>query len=183
MNCYERTLTNGIGYLRHEIRYLNRPLIVDTRMIDGKYETIAMRRNGKALYFLYSDSPALAADNHAKMIRHCIPVYLRSFSDDLTACLTQAREEFGKSEDGGTSNFDSPAIRFPGAHAGTVEAAASLVGENCSRWNNRRNQPFYDFFVFSGPTGQGNRRTRIAERTTELLKERGYDTTVCYRMD
>ena len=183
MNNYESILANGIGYLHHEIRYKNRPLIIDTRMVDGKYETISMRRNGDCFSCRMADSPAIAAVNHEDALRSFLPVHLRFFSDDLGTCITQALKEFGESEDGGTCNFDSPAVSFHGVHTGTVEAAASLAGEHCSRWQEKRKDPMYDWFVFSGPTGQGNRRTRMAERISELLKQRGYDTTVYYQMD
>lgn len=183
MNNYESILANGIGYLHHEIRYKNRPLIIDTRMVDGKYETISMRRNGDSFSCQVSDSPAIAAANHENAIRKFLPECLQKFPDDLSDCATQAWVEYGASEDGGTCNFDSPAVRFTGAHAGTVDAASSIVGAHCYRWQEKRKNPFYDYFVFSNPTGQGNRRSRIAERTAELLKERGYDTAVYYQMD
>lgn len=182
MNHFESILSHG-GHLRHDIRYKNRPLTIDTRMLDGKFESIAMRNNGDDLALVRSTSPAVAASIHANMIHSFLPENLRSLPDDLAACIAQAQEEYSEFEDWGTCNFDSPVICLPSAHAGTVEAAAALAGENCFRWQKKRKEPMYDCFVFSGPLGQGIRRTKMAERIAELLKERGYDTMVYYQID
>lgn len=134
MSLFESTLSRG-SYLHHDIRYQNRLLAIDTRMLDGEFESIAMRNNGDALALVRSTSPAVAASIHANMIRGFLPENLRSLPDDLAACIDQAWQESSELEDYfGTCNFDSPAIRFPGAHAETVQAAAALSGEFCRRW-------------------------------------------------
>lgn len=183
-NTYELRLDGGTGYIRHEIRYKNRPLIIDTRAIDGGlFETAAIRKNGEELAMVRSSSPAVAARIHENVLRSFLPADLLKLSDDLAACVAQSYEENRNHEDGGTCNFDAPVIHLPGGHAGTIDAAASLVGESCFEWQKKKRDPFYNFFVFSGPLGQGNRRTAMAERISELMESRGYHTGVYYQMD
>lgn len=183
-NTFEFRLDGGVGYIRHEIRYKNRPLTIDTRAIEnGLFETAALRNNGDELAMVRSTSPAVAASIHENVLRSFLPADLLKLSADLGACVAQAYEENKDHEDGGTCNFDAPVVYLPGGHAGTISAAASLVGESCFEWQKRKKGPFFNFFVFSGPLGQGNKRTAMAERISELMEIRGYHTSVYYQMD
>lgn len=183
-NTFEFRLNGGVGYVRHEIRYKGRPLIIDTRPIDGGlYETAAIRRNGEELAMVRSTAPAVAARIHENVLRSFLPADLLRLSDDLAASVSASYDEYKNHNDGGTSNLDAPVIRIPGGHAGTVDAAASLVGESCFQWQKKKGQQFYNCFVFTGPLGQGFRRTAMARRIAELMEQKGYDTSVYYQID
>lgn len=89
-------------------------------------------------------------------------------------------------EDGGTCNFDSPAInldkmkeRFSMTKK-AVEQAIQEAGLRCYDWKSFGSH----YLIISGFTwGQGNRRTRMAEKAEEVLRAAGYFTTMYYQMD
>ena len=83
-------------------------------------------------------------------------------------------------EDGGTCNFDAPAIALPRWKEEEVKAAARAAGVGCFTWK------FYPEKLFVFPLrigGQGNSRTRAAEAAERSLKADGYNATMYYQMD
>ena len=99
-------------------------------------------------------------------------------AEDLRVALATGRAaEIENPEDGGTCNFDSPAIYLPKWRKSLVEQAAREAGCGC-----------FDIstgcFLFMPDTGgQGNARTRNARAMTNKLKELGYKASVHYQMD
>ena len=95
--------------------------------------------------------------------------------------------EIKNPEDGGSCNFDSPAILLPKWKKSLVEQAAREAGCYCSVWSTLtfetktgREHPF----IFTPDThAQGNARTRNAEAMAEKLKELDYDAMMYYQMD
>lgn len=103
----------------------------------------------------------------------------------LTAALEQAKEaaqKYATSEDGGTCNFDSPAIDYRKMHmskAGAQKAIedAGLRSFEWKSWGGIR-------LVICGiGKGQGNRNTRMAEAAEKSLKASGIEVYMYYQMD
>ena len=81
-------------------------------------------------------------------------------------------------EDGGTCNFDSPVLDY--ASSGIAKEAAKkavkAAGLSCYDWEN--------MLVITGCfSGQGNRRTKMAEAFSASLKNSGLAATMYYQMD
>ena len=100
---------------------------------------------------------------------------------ELTKALKKAKEAaqaYANTEDGGTCNFDSPAIDYREMHMSKAKAeeAITAAGLSCFEWNRR-------FVVCGIGSGQGNRRTRMAEAAYESLKADGIAATMYYQMD
>ena len=116
--------------------------------------------------------PAPAAD---------APVVLKGrykkLADDLKGALAYGLERKGD-DDGGTSNFDAPALSLPKWEKKKVEAAAKTAGLGCFVWN-LWGSKLYVFSIREG-VGQGLTRTKAAEAMAECLKGLGYEAmTYC----
>lgn len=105
----------------------------------------------------------------------------KALSDALRAAVQAGRAaQEADPEDGGTCNFDAPALSLPGWNGNLVKRAAQEAGTGCFVWTLYRSK----FFVFSPRTGaQGNARTRNAEAMCAALKAAGYDASMYYQMD
>jgi len=111
---------------------------------------------------------------------HTIAKYER-----LTEALRRARaaallaaEE--NPEDGGTCNFDAPALALPRWNEKRVKEAAEKAGVGCFKWN------FYGAVRYVFPMragGQANSRTRAAEAAKDVLEADGWKTLMYYQMD
>lgn len=104
---------------------------------------------------------------------------------DLTNALIKAKnyaQNFIDTEDGGTCNFDSPAIDYRAMHMSKAKAAEAIkaAGLRCVEWKCFRSP----YLVICGiGAGQGNRNTRMAEAAHESLKSSGISATMYYQMD
>ncbi len=100
----------------------------------------------------------------------------------LTQALLKAKQAalvYANFEDGGTCNFDNPAITYKGMKKSLVIKAIEAAGLRAFKWKLGEN-----YLVISGGCfGQGNRRTRMAEVMTESLKADGYQALTYYQMD
>jgi hypothetical protein len=103
----------------------------------------------------------------------------------LTAALKKARDAaqlYANTEDGGTCNFDSPAIDYRAMHMSKAktEEAIKAAGLRSFEWNSYGGKRL----VICGiGAGQGNRRTRMAEAAYESLKADGMEACMYYQMD
>lgn len=98
---------------------------------------------------------------------------------DLLAAV-KGSEQMEQTEDGGTCNFDSPALVLPRWNLEKTEAAIRNAGLRSFIWDCFGKRKF----VLSVPTsGQGNRRSRRAEAMQDSLKSAGYDASVYCQMD
>ena len=100
----------------------------------------------------------------------------------LTEALKKAVEAAGKyadTEDGGTCNFDAPAIAYKGMRKSLVIEAIKKAGLRSYDWKCGQNY----LVICGGCHGQGNRRTSMAEAMTESLRASGYECTTYYQMD
>jgi len=94
-------------------------------------------------------------------------------ADDLAAAYNEAFALYGAHDDGGTCNFDSPAIKLPRWNEAKTEAAAKASGLQCWKWDLWGTKRFV--FSLPGECGQGMRRTLVAEAMTKALRRMGYD--------
>ena len=103
----------------------------------------------------------------------------------LTAALQKAKKAaqlFANTEDGGTCNFDSPAIDYRAMHMSKAKAeeAIQAAGLRCFEWKSWGGMRL----VICGiGQGQGNRNTRMAEAAEKSMKSDGIITCMYYQMD
>ena len=105
--------------------------------------------------------------------------------DTLTTALKQAKEAaqiYANTEDGGTCNFDSPAIDYRAMHMSKAKAreAVQAAGLRCFDW---KSYGGVSLVICGIGSGQGNRNTRMAEAANESLQTSGISTHMYYQMD
>lgn len=103
--------------------------------------------------------------------------------DDLRAALEIGRAaQAANPEDGGTCNFDAPALYLPRWKAELVEQAAQEAEGRCWKW--KRSWAGGSCWIFPPDSGaQANARTRNAEAMFKALQARGYDAIMYYQAD
>jgi hypothetical protein len=98
---------------------------------------------------------------------------------DLKIAKTIALE-FINSEDGGTCNFDCPAIFWETKEEKKIiEEALTETSLYFQKWDGIKNC----YLIYGFLSGQGNKRTRMAELFSQSLKISGYKTAIHYQMD
>jgi hypothetical protein len=87
----------------------------------------------------------------------------------------------GEGQDGGTCNFDCPAIQLPGIPAKFVEECASEAGIRAAdfKWFSGKRW----FWILLPTRGQANRRTIMAEAGCRRLKELGLQAVMYMQAD
>ncbi len=91
---------------------------------------------------------------------------------------TVASMEHAEDDDGGTCNFDAPVLDYKsyGITKDAAEQAITSLGFHCYEWE--------DCLVITGfLSGQGNRRTQMAEAFSKSLDSDGIPSGVYYQMD
>ena len=85
-----------------------------------------------------------------------------------------------KGDFGGTCNFDSATLLGLRLSEHEIDNIASISGVRLSRftWMGR-----VAYWVHTGSYGQGTDNTKCAEAAYKVLKSRGWDCTMYYRMD
>lgn len=103
--------------------------------------------------------------------------------EKLTTDLIAARDfaaMFADENDGGTCNFDSAVIALPYWSVSKVKEAFEKAGLRASACRSFGNS----YYLIGGCySGQGNRRTTMAEAVYEYLKKLGYQVSMYYQMD
>ena len=87
----------------------------------------------------------------------------------------------GQEQDGGTCNFDSPAIRLPRVREKFLRECAAEAGISVNPFDWFGGKRWY--WVNVPMHGQGNRRTRMAEAACRKLKELGLPATMYCQAD
>lgn len=103
--------------------------------------------------------------------------------EKLTADLIAARDfaaMLADENDGGTCNLDSAAIALPRWNVKKTQEAFEKAGLRASKWKCFGN---YYYLICGCYSGQGNRRTTMAEAVYEYLKKLGYQVSMYYQMD
>ena len=110
---------------------------------------------------------------------------------ELITALKKAREKATEagllSDDGGTCNFDSPVLYMPkGTRETTMDKIGVCAGVSFMKWES---YPFkgsdHSAWLIFGDfiSGQGNRRTTIAEAFAASLKADGFESNTYYQID
>lgn len=190
--------------LRNEIYYKGETLIIDTCDLPDwsgrNYETIAMYRNGRELAVKKAATVSEARKNHAAMLErfrreaaewHAKQEAKKEQAAPLTGKYAKLRDDLRASyeatawaeetEDGGTSNFDSPVLKLPRWTEKLVEQASKEAGMGAFKWMCGKTVLGWVFSFQS--TGQADRRSRRAEAIADELKRRGYEVSMYYQMD
>lgn len=98
---------------------------------------------------------------------------------DLEQALSKAEKsalQYIDTEDGGTCNFDTPIVRLKTTKKQMAELDWQFVKIEC--------HPYKGWYFVGIPlSGQGNRRTRMAEAAAQSLCASGYEAKVYYQMD
>ena len=149
---------------------------------EGEYEVVFMTGEGETLdeYHTYGWNDACIA--YGRMVRTNCPESWKALIADLKAAKEIAQAADGN--DGGTCNFDSPALSIPeGMKYEHVKACCVAAGVRCFDW-----KPFKDhekMVVLSGcaSIGQANRRTKGAETACKYLESKGWKCGMYYQMD
>jgi len=104
----------------------------------------------------------------------------QAFREAAAAALAADPGE-GLENDGGTCNFDTPAISLPGMREKAVQACAEAAGITASAFDWLGGRRW--FFVHVPTFGQANRRTRMAEAACRRLKELGLNAVMYCQAD
>lgn len=102
---------------------------------------------------------------------------IQAFREAAAAALAA---DPGPDADGGTCNFDTPALDLPGVREKFVEDCATAAGITAAafKWFGKR-----AFFVFVPLNGQANRRSIMAEAAYRRLKELGLHAVMYCQAD
>jgi hypothetical protein len=105
---------------------------------------------------------------------------IHAFREAAAAALAADPGE-GLENDGGTCNFDTPAVQLPGARERFVRECAAAAGIDASpfSWFGGRRW----FFVYVPMMGQANRRSLMAEAACRRLKELGLHAVMYCQAD
>ena len=160
-------------------------LIIDAALIDGTYEVMTMKRNGEALECFRTGDREKALESFKDMVkRYSVrkpTAKMQKLIDSLNAAKLAAFFVRDLNDDGGSCNFDSPAISLPRWREADVKACAEAAGLSVFCWNSWGGKRWV--FSVPGPCGQGNCRSTMAEAMTEALQAAGFDAVTYYQMD
>lgn len=97
--------------------------------------------------------------------------------DDLIKAIEAGNKRANASDDGGTCNFDAPALKLPRWQIAKIKQAADEAGCGCFMW-------FSGVYVFPLRCGgQANKVTAAAEAAEKALENAGYSASVYYQAD
>lgn len=179
------------GKLHDELTYKGKQIVVDTCDLGAschyRYETMAYYPNkGDEIESVNSATLEKAKFVHAEMLKkyqghEAAPLSGKyaKLRDDLKTALA-ATAYLEQTEDGGTCNFDSPAMKLPRWNSKKIEQAAEEAGCGAWKWELWGNARWVIAFRSSG---QANRRSRRADALVKALSGMGYDCTEYCAMD
>lgn len=105
---------------------------------------------------------------------------VHAFREAAAAALAADPGE-GLENDGGTCNFDTPAIRLPGVREKFLKECAAEAGIDVDPFDWFGGRRYY--WVRVPMYGQANRRSRMAEAACRKLKELGLPATMYSQAD
>lgn len=94
------------------------------------------------------------------------------------AAADKAAQKYADTEDGGTSNFDALAIKVK-----ATERQMKQLDWHSYKWTKRDTDGRTWYVIELNYSGQGNRRTRMAEEACKSMEAQGYSATVYYEAD
>lgn len=102
-------------------------------------------------------------------------------SEDIVAALAAGvAAELANPEDGGTCNFDSPALYLPRWKRSLVEQAAEEAGTRCRTWTSMGGGVY---IISIQTSGQANARVRNMRAALKAFQDMGYDALGYYAID
>jgi hypothetical protein len=176
----------GRSIMQDKLSYKGRALIISTVELFDCFETIAMRTDGTEVECSHSECEDAAILEHKRMRnKYAAPAPLSGkyakLRDDIKTALAIGRAaEDANPEDGGTCNFDSPALYLPRWNGRLVAQAAKEAGSGAFEWKGYGGRRYVlrpDSFA------QANARSRNAEAAAKALSALGYDCMMYYQMD
>jgi hypothetical protein len=148
----------------------------------GEYEVMYMTGECETLDEYHTFDWGEACGAYARMVRTYCPQSWKNLIESLKAAKTIAKA--ATCDDGGTCNFDSPALSIPeGMKYEHVKACCAAAGVRCFDWKPLGTGPKLAVLSSCAGNGQGNRRTKGAEAACKFLNERGYNCGMYYQMD
>ena len=175
-----------------ELSWNKRRILISTvQLPGGVWEHMVMyKSSGQEIECFHTKDRADAERAHALLVKRYTPKEkpeqkpltgkYKQLAEDLRRTAAAAIQATKDSEDGGTCNFDSPALYLPRWNAEQIKQAAAAAGVGAFKWESFGPVKWV-FCPRSG--GQGNRRTRCAEHMAAGLQAAGYDVTMYYQMD
>ena len=85
--------------------------------------------------------------------------------------------------DGGTCNFDNPAMVFDRKERAEAEKAIADAGLHSYEWDFASDKKQVALVISGMTAGQGDQRTTMAEAFKESMKAQGYKCGMYYQMD
>lgn len=105
----------------------------------------------------------------------------------LTEALIKAKEAARAAGvgvyDGGTCNFDNPAMAFDRKERAEAEKAIKDAGLRSFEWDFASSKECVALVISGMTAGQGDQRTTMAEAFAESMKAQGYECGMYYQMD
>ncbi len=105
----------------------------------------------------------------------------------LTEALNKAKEAAKTAGagvyDGGTCNFDNPAMVFDRKERAEAEKAIKDAGLRSFEWDFASNKEQVALVISGMTVGQGDQRTTMAEAFKDSMKAQGYACGMYYQMD
>ena len=101
----------------------------------------------------------------------------------LSEALIRAKDNaarYADESDGGTCNFDTPQINLVGWKRGDIEVAFRKADLVCGV---QKTGNGFIVDIIGCTSGQGSKRTQMAEAVRDSLKSDGYEAFVYYQMD
>ena len=177
-----------------EITHRGRPAIVDVAELFGEFEVMTFRPDGdeidcktfadeteavkaaKAMTRKYADKkpqpPKPLTGRYAKL------------RDDIMTALEAGRaaeaQEFQRNGDGGTCNFDSPALTLPRWSAEKIQQAAKEAGTSAYKWTLYGSTRWV---IVPDSRCQAEPRSTNAKLMRDVFSALGYDAVMYYQAD
>ena len=168
----------------------NRLIVSAAQLAPGLYEVATLRPSGAELELVRTASEPEARAVYAQMQQRFGPVAEKASETpamrQLIAALIRAADaariaaDADGGEDGGTCNFDSPALELPRWREADIQYCARRAGTSAFSWRIFGKR----LWVFGVPLGgQGNRRSRQAEAMVQSLTADGFTACEYCQMD
>ena len=150
---------------------------------DDEFEVMFMDGEGTEIERFRTYDWAEMKKAYVRMVTENCPESWHKLIADLAEAKAIAQSVGGS--DGGTCNFDSPALHVPEGMTYQQVAAACCIaaGVNCFEWKPFKNSEKLVVLCSCAGNGQGERRTRGAESAQRFLQERGWNCGMYYQMD
>ena len=167
----------------------SRMTISAAQLAANHFEVMALMHDGSELEIFTTTDKDTALMAYGQMIDRYEPIAtnrkitpkMQKLIDALQAAKLAAHAVCDMRDDGGTSNFDSPALSLPRWAAADVDACAKAAGLRCFEWKLYGVRHWV--LTVPEPCGQGNNRTRMAEAMAASLNANGFEAGMYYQMD